>query len=129
LDLKLGWAVIVGAVAAAALWIEHGHRTVTDASTPGELDARAAARACPDNEKMPYTSTCLAFLQRDAPAETRSWPNAAERTHMEQPAAAKNAELTSVASRPACADNDTEPYTASCVAFMTGWFWRPNTAR
>jgi hypothetical protein len=127
LDLKLGRAVIVGSVAAVALWIEHGHRTVTDAPTPGELDALAAARACPDNENMPYTARCLAFLQGSAPAETRGWPNAAERVLTDQHSAAENAELTSVSPRPACADNDTVPYTASCIAFMTGWFWRPNT--
>jgi hypothetical protein len=123
--LKLGQVAIVVAIAGAALWIEHGHRIVTDAPTPTELDALAAARACPDNENMPYTTRCLAFLQGSAAAETRGGPNAPKRVLTEQPAAANNAELTSVSPRPACADNDSTPYSASCIAFMTGWFWRP----
>jgi hypothetical protein len=128
-DLKLGRAVIVGAIAAAALWIEHGHRTVTDAPTSTELEALAAARACPDSENMPYTARCLAFLEGSgASASGMHWrPGAAESASADRPAAPKNVELSAVASQPACADNDTVPYTANCIAFMTGWFWRPNT--
>jgi hypothetical protein len=130
LDLKLSQAVIVGSIAAAALWIEQGHRTVTDAPTSTELEALAAARACPDSENMPYTAGCLAFLEGGASASASGmhWrPAVVESASADRPAAAKNVELSAVASQPACADNDTVPYTANCIAFMTGWFWRPNT--
>jgi len=123
--LKLVRVAIAASIAGAVLWIEHGHRTVTDAPTPTELDVLAAARVCPDNENMPYTANCLAFLQGSAPAETEGRPHAAERAAAAQPPAAKDAKSTSVTAPAACADTDTVPYTASCIAFMTGWFWRP----
>jgi len=25
-----------------------------------------------------------------------------------------------------CPAKDTVPYSASCIAFLTGWFWQPN---
>jgi hypothetical protein len=126
LSLKLDHVVIAALAAAALLWIEHGHRTVTDAPTSTELDALAAARACPDSENMPYTARCLAFLKGSTVSEMRWRPDAADRVLAKQPAAAASNELTSVTSR-ACADTDTVPYTASCIAFMSGWFWRPNS--
>jgi hypothetical protein len=129
LALKLDGVVIFAAIAGAALWIEHGHRTVTDASTPAELEALAAARACPDSENMPYTASCIAFLEGSGASAMHWRPAAAKSASAEQVATSKNVELTAVASRPACADNDTMPYTANCIAFMSGWFWRPNTAR
>jgi hypothetical protein len=118
--LKLGRVVIAGSIAAAALWIEHGHRTVTDAPAASELDALVAARACPDNENKPYTANCLAFLQGGAASQMQA-RDAAERAAAPPPSAAKD-----VASTPAaCADTDAVPYSANCIAFMTGWFWRP----
>jgi len=108
----------------AALWIEYGHRTVTDAPTSTQLDALAAARACPDSENMPYTATCLAFLNGSAALERRA--NAPERGAVEQRSATRALELSPVASRSACADTDAVPYILNCIAFMSGWFWRPN---
>src|SRR3954453_22274874 len=70
-DLKFVRAMIVVLLSGAALWIEYGHRTATDAPTSTELDALAAARACPDSENMPYTATCLAFLNGSAAPEER----------------------------------------------------------
>jgi hypothetical protein len=126
LILKADHVVIAALVAAALLWIEHGHRIVTDAPTSTELDALAAARACPDSENMPYTARCLAFLKGNAASEMRWRPDAAETVSAKQPAAATSNQLTAVAPQ-VCADTDTVPYTASCIAFMSGWFWRPNS--
>ena len=46
-DLKFVRAMIMVLLGGAALWIEYGHRAATDAPTSTELDALAAARACP----------------------------------------------------------------------------------
>jgi hypothetical protein len=119
--------VIVGALAGAALWIEHGHRIVTDAPTATELDALAASRACPDNENMPYTAGCLAFLQGSAGSEPRWRPTAAANMPATRSSMPKDLEWTSAAPRAACADSDAVPYTSGCIAFMTGWLWQPNT--
>jgi len=125
LALKLDGVVIFAAIAGVALWIEHGHRTVTDAPTPAQLEAHAAASACPDNENKPYTASCIAFLEGSAASAPHWRPAAANSASAKQVATPKNIELTAVAARPACADNDTMPYSANCIAFMTGWFWRP----
>jgi hypothetical protein len=119
--------VIFAAIAGALLWIEHGHRTVTDASTPAEWEALAAAKACPDKEDKPYTASCLAFLEGSGASGTRWRPTAAQSESAARPAAPKSVELTADSSRPPCADTDAVPYSANCIGFMTGWFWRSNT--
>src|SRR4051794_39805687 len=124
MDLKFVRAVIMVLMGGTALWVEYGHRTVTDAPTSTELDALAAARACPDSENMPYTATCLAFLNGSAAPERRA--NVPERESAEQISATRALESSPVAPRSACGDTDAVPYTLNCIAFMSGWFWRPN---
>jgi hypothetical protein len=123
---KLDLAVIVASIAGALLWIEHGHRVGTDAPTSAELEARAGASACPESENMPYTARCLAFLKGSTASEMHGLPNVAETAPARHSAAATGHELTPVSAQ-ACAENDTAPYAASCIAFMSGWFWRPDT--
>ena len=60
---KLDLAVIFVATVSAALWIEHGHHIVIEASPPADLASMARAAACPDNDTMPYSASCIAFLQ------------------------------------------------------------------
>ena len=60
---KLGLAVIFVATVSAALWIEHGHRIVIEAAPPADLASLARAAACPDNDTMPYSASCIAFLE------------------------------------------------------------------
>jgi hypothetical protein len=69
---KLGLAVIVVAVVGGALWIEHGHRIVIEASPPADLALLARAAACPDNDTMPYSASCIAFLE-GGPATQFQW--------------------------------------------------------
>jgi hypothetical protein len=125
--VKFLCAVTIASIAGAALWVEHGHRTVTDAPTTAQLDALTAARACPDSENVPYTPTCLAFLKGGAASETEWRPDAAETASTRQPSASPDMEIISAERRAACADTDTVPYSISCIAFMSGWFWRPNS--
>jgi hypothetical protein len=116
---KLDLVVILAAAAGGLLWIEQGHRIVTDAPTPAELAARTAAEACPDNENVPYSAGCIVFMQGRAVAADQRWRvNAREQT----PAALPDAP------GPACLpNNENAPYSASCIRFMSGWFWQPNT--
>src|SRR4051812_34047461 len=81
-DLKVVRAMIIVLLGGAALWVEYGHRTATDARTSTESDALVAARACPDSENMPYTATCIAFLNGSAAPERRA--NAPKRVAVEQ---------------------------------------------
>src|SRR4051812_47884402 len=113
-DLKFVRALIVALLSGAALWIEYGHRTATDAPTSTDLDALAAVRACPDSENMPYTATCLAFLNGSAAPEERR-ANAPERGAVEQRSATRALDSSPVAPRSACADTDAVPYTLNCI--------------
>ena len=70
---KLDLAVIVASIAGTLVWMEHAHRIVTDAPTPAERDALAAAAACPDNENVPYSKTCIDFMQGGNVATDLHW--------------------------------------------------------
>ena len=63
---KFQLAVIAATIVGAALWIEHGHHIVIDAPAPTDLTSRAPAPACPDNDNVPYSASCIAFLQGGA---------------------------------------------------------------
>jgi hypothetical protein len=51
------------------LSIEHGNHIFTDAPTRTERSALAAAADCPDNDNMPYSASCLIFLERKLESE------------------------------------------------------------
>src|SRR5262249_14876737 len=53
--------------------MEHAHRIVADAPTPVDRDVLAAAAACPDNESVPYSKTCIDFMQGDSVATDLHW--------------------------------------------------------
>jgi hypothetical protein len=57
---KFDLALIVIAVVGGVLWIEHGHRIVIDAPTRSEQ--AASQPACPDNDNVPYSASCIRFL-------------------------------------------------------------------
>ena len=67
---KLDLAVVV-AVVAAALWIEHGHRIVIETPEPADFASLASAAVCPDNDTVPYSASCIAFLQGSALGQAR----------------------------------------------------------
>lgn len=60
---KLSLTMIVGALVSTALWIEHGHRVVIEAPAPEDVTSLARAASCPDNDNVPYSASCIAFLQ------------------------------------------------------------------
>ena len=59
---KLDLAIIAAAVIGGAMLIEGGHRVVIDAPAPADAAMRAPA-ACPDNDNVPYSAACIAFLE------------------------------------------------------------------
>jgi len=119
---KLDLAAILVAVACGVIVIEHGHQIFTDA--PGRMDrSDLAAAGCPDNDNMPYPASCLSFLQ-GAPAPQVRRGLTAERTPATRSVAPKQV-AESIAPGAECPARDSVPYSASCIAFMTGWFWQP----
>jgi len=74
---KFGLAVIAATIVGAAVWIEQGHRIVIDAPAQTDLSAPAPAAACPDNDNVPYSATCIAFLEGSSKARMLWRANAA----------------------------------------------------
>ena len=74
---KLDLAVIVAFVVGGALWIEHGHRIVIDAPASADFASFAPAAACPDNDNVPYSASCIAFLEGGSATHVQWRANAA----------------------------------------------------
>ena len=118
----------LAAIGAAACWmlsVEHGNHIFTDVPTRTERSALAAAADCPDNDNMPYSASCLIFLEGKLESEVRR-RGAAERGAVAQPAAVKQDESLSPGVE--CPAEDTVPYSASCTAFLAGRLWQSNTS-
>jgi hypothetical protein len=112
---KLDIAVIAAVLAAGAFWIESGHRVTIEAPAPGRASLAVPA-ACPDNDNVPYSASCLTFLKGATEVGMR-WRIKAEEQPVDVP---RPADFASVA---ACPDNDTMPYGERCLAFLTGPGW------
>jgi hypothetical protein len=96
-------------LAAASLLIrmERGHRVDTD--TPKRPSVRAEARTCAFAGNAANTTNCAA-VPKDKALAAFQGPDSPDSDATPRP----------------CASRDDEPYTASCIAFMSGWFWQPN---
>jgi hypothetical protein len=121
---KLDLAAILAAIVCWVLSIEHGNHIFTDLPTRTERSDLAAA--CPDNDNMPYPASCLAFLESEFASQVRRG-RAVERAPTAQSVALKQID-ESISLGAECPATDTVPYSASCIAFLTGWFWQPNTS-
>jgi hypothetical protein len=63
---KLDLAIIAAVLIGGAVLIEGGHRVVIDAPAQADAAIRVPA-ACPDNDNVPYSAACIAFLEGRAP--------------------------------------------------------------
>ena len=120
--LRRDLVALGAAIACAVLWIEHGHR-VDSETLAGATFAASARSVCPDNENVPYSADCIEFMQGDAASGIHWGTNAPKSV----PAAAAPApENAASAASPCPANNGNVPYSASCLRFLSGWFWRAN---
>jgi hypothetical protein len=109
---KFDLAIVVF-VAAGTLWIEHGHRI--SIATPMAAAAPAAS-ACPDNDSIPFSADCIAFIDDGASAAARTRRSVVA----SGPATSPDA--------PCPPSNENSPYSARCIKFLSGWYWQPNPA-
>lgn len=117
---KLNLVVVVASIAGGMLWIERGLHI--DIETPTGAAFAAPVAVCPDSENVPYSADCIVFMQGDVGSDVRWRVNAAE----SRPATA-NAPGSAEVPGPACpANNENVPYSATCLRFLSGWFWRLN---
>jgi hypothetical protein len=116
---KLSLALTAAAIAGAVFWIEHGHRI--DIATPtGTAFAAPAGAVCPENENRPPSAACIVFMQGDGASSQVRWR---VNTGTNAPADAPGSDESF---GPACpANNENVPYSANCLKFLSGWFWRP----
>ena len=111
---KLDLAVIAAAMVGGVVWLEHRQRISINVPTPAEMAWRVAVAACPDNDSVPYTPTCLAFLGSSRARSPDERVSLAETPEHTRP----------LDSGSQCPENDNRPYPPACVRFLSGWFWR-----
>jgi hypothetical protein len=121
--LRFDLAVIAFAIAGAALWVEQRHRI--DITPPAQAELAPAA-ACQDSDNIPYSAACLSFLRGEDTLGNQSWHVAAVRTLPLPSPMPRHTEIASPAA-PTCPDNDNVPYSANCIRFLSGWYWRMNS--
>src|SRR5262245_28539203 len=123
---KLDLAVIAAVIIGGAVWVERQHRLVIEPPTRAEVVSPAQAAGCPDNENEPYSASCLLFMGTGVGSSTGPRANAAERTTTAIASPPQDPELRAPASGSACPDNDNAPYSANCLRFLSGRYWRAN---
>jgi hypothetical protein len=112
---KLDFA-IVAFIAGGMLWVEHGHRIKVEAPIAAEVSGPAAS-ACPDNDSVPFSADCIAFIGSGVPAV-----RTAGSTFVASAAAHGQAESSCPP------NNENAPYSANCIRFLSGWYWHPDPA-
>jgi hypothetical protein len=120
--LKSNIAVIAVSIAIAAIWVERGHRL--DMTMPIDEFASSIGRTdCPDSDRVPYTASCLEFIE-GAADNLRSLTHSTAALVSRDPS--KPAGIGLLTPAAACPDNDNRPYTPRCIQFLSGWFWKAN---
>jgi hypothetical protein len=114
-------AAVFAFIIGGALRIEQGDLVVdTAASASSEIAASAPAEACPENDDVPYTMRCLAFLKGSAESgphwQADTVADAAPAPHPPESVEVASADPTG----PACPSNDNVPYSARCLVFLKG---------
>jgi hypothetical protein len=117
---KIDLAVVAALVVGGALGIERGHRITVDAPTPSELAAARAVKSCSDNDRVPYSANCLAYMKGDSDTTT-GW----QVVKIRVAAAPVYQPMRSDQDQAACPVNDNMPYPADCLRYLSGPLWRP----
>jgi hypothetical protein len=110
---------LVVVIAAGLLAIEREHRIVI--GTPAVAEGGpSAASVCPGTDDVPIGTACMSFIGGDTAASIRSRDT--------PPTPPDRGEQQTDSSAPPCPDsNETAPYSARCLRFLSGWFWRVNS--
>ena len=112
---KLDLAFVV-LIAAGLVAIEREHRIVV--GPPAAAEGRPpAASVCPSTDDVPIGAACMSFIGGGTAAHMH-WSGAL-------PTLPDLGEQKIDSSAPPCpASNETAPYSARCLRFLSGWFWR-----
>src|SRR5262245_5337388 len=104
------------AITCSILWIENRHRIALEPRTETESALATGVEACPTNDNATYSGRCLPFRDDGTPPQRRitTLPNKPASTSTLRP------NISTRADGSPCPDSDKGPYTASCLAFLTG---------
>jgi hypothetical protein len=80
---KLNLAILAAA-AGGMLWVEHAHRITIEAAAPAEVASRETA-SCPENESVPFSQDCMAFIQGGAASDVRRPGNTVDAAAADSP--------------------------------------------
>jgi hypothetical protein len=116
--------VLVAVIAAGLIAIEREHRIVIGMPAPAEA-APPAGLLCPATDAVPLSTVCMKFVGNGTSPDIQSAPSAAADALRELPDADRS---TDSSAGPACPpSNEYAPYSARCLRFISGWFWRANS--
>src|SRR5262249_26961503 len=107
-------------IAIACIGIEHGNQ-----STIAMMAGQRTAAACPENESAPYTPECFALIAKSFESDIRSPAILAKSLSTAPPEPSRG--RAGVSGSPCPGNNENVPYTSSCIKFLSGWFWQPNS--
>jgi hypothetical protein len=111
------------ALALALVGVEHDHRIIIGTPAAAEVAAKAKP-ICPDSDAVPFGADCLSFIGANTPAVAAA-PNAVRRALAISP---NTDERPALHDPPCPPSNENAPYSASCIRFLSGWYWQPDTA-
>ena len=112
------------AVALALLWVEHEHRIIIGTPAAAEVTPKAPS-VCPDSDAIPFSAACLSYIG----AITRSVMAPHPDTARGKLPGSLDDRARTASHDPACPpSNENAPYSASCIRFMSGWYWQPDAA-
>jgi hypothetical protein len=72
---KFDLAAMLIAVVGGALWIEHGNRTRIAVLTDVQLAEPASVSPCLDDDNVPYSPQCIAFMEGQDEASSHRLPS------------------------------------------------------
>jgi hypothetical protein len=114
---------IVAAVAVGMLWIEQGHRILI--SSADAESERQVVSVCPDTDDVPFSVECINFIDGGVPPEIHARQNGL----VSRRAAVSELHGRPEAHGPVCPpSNENGPYSAACIRFMSGWYWRADSS-
>jgi hypothetical protein len=103
------------------LWIEREHRIVIGSSAATEI-ALLGAPVCPDNDSVPFSADCIAFIGGDISLSVRPHGAVVENAF----SSPDDTQARRTRSASACPpSNETAPYSAACLRFLSGPLFEP----
>jgi hypothetical protein len=89
------------------------------------LAGRHASAVCPENESTPYGRECFELIAGVFNFDMR-WPATPANSISTAPPTTPRRRGEPSGS-PCPGNNENVPYAPSCIKFLSGWFWHPNS--